>query len=147
MDKPELKVAIFAIVNEHYRNDFDLFWQRTQFFLLLQAGMLGFYFSRLISPAAPRWARLTLVGAGLLLCLVWWLVAQSSIHWISIWRREVVRIDDEINPYRSFTRGEAMDAPVQTRYMRLRPEVISSMMPLGFGIVWIVVAWMRLKAA
>jgi hypothetical protein len=52
MDRADHRVAIFAIVNEHYRNDFHLFWQRTRFFLLLQAGMLGFYFSQFISPGA-----------------------------------------------------------------------------------------------
>ena len=147
MDHTEIKVAVFEILNEHYRNDFHLFWQRTQFFLLIQAGMLGFYFSRLLTPEAPTWARLTIAAAGLLLCIVWWLVARSSIYWIEVWRREVVSLDSEINPHQSFTRGEALASEKQKLYERFRPEVVSSVMPVAFGVSWMIVVWMRLAAA
>lgn len=146
MDETEVKVAVFSVLNEHYRNDFHLFWQRTQFFLLLQAGMLSFYFSRLLTPEAPTWARLIIASAGLTLCVIWWLVARSSLYWISIWRREVVVLDAEVNPLRSFTRGEAIDSERQRLFERLRPEVISSAMPLAFALAWLIVAWMRLAA-
>lgn len=147
MNGVDAKLTIFGILNEHYRNDFHLFWQRTQFFLLLEAGMLGFYLSKLIAPDAPRWARLTIVCTGILLCAVWWFVARSSIHWIEVWRREVVRIDSDVNPYCSFTHGEGVSAPGSSLYQRFRPEVVSSIMPLGFGLVWLMLAWMRLSTS
>lgn len=146
MEDTEIKVAVFGVLNEHYRNDFHLFGHRTQFFVLAQAGILGFYFSRLLTPEAPTWARLKIAGAGLFLCVVWWLVARSSIYWIGVWRREVVALDTDINPAQSFTRGEALGSEQRRLYERLRPEVVASTMPIVFAIAWVFVAWMRLSA-
>jgi len=146
MDDTEIKVAVFSVLNEHYRNDFHLFWQRTQFFLVVEASILGFYFSRLLTPDAQTWARLIIVGAGLSLCIVWWLVARSSIYWIGVWRREVVALDTDINPAQNFTRGEALGSKERRIYERLRPEVVASVMPVAFGLAWVIVACMRLAA-
>ncbi len=48
-DKMEVTLAhrieLMKLVYAHFKNDFDLYWVRTKFFILVDIGLLGFYSS------------------------------------------------------------------------------------------------------
>ena len=147
--RSDSKLEAFRIVTEHYRNDFQLFWQRTNFFLIVDAGLLGFFFTKPFNSScqcASQSAYLPAVClAGAALSLIWFLVAISSLRWINVWRQEVVRIDEKVNPFRSFSNGEQVKRSVWRFHLYLRPEVVSAGTPVLFITVWLFVYFFRLK--
>ena len=135
-DQLKAKLDVFKMVNDHYRNDFQLFWQRTNFFLLVEAGLLGFFVSKAQTVELRQFFTFVVCLSGVALSVIWFLVAVSSIRWIDTWRREVVRIDSDINPYRSFSAGENVTPDKWEFHLRFRPEVVSAWLPLLFFVVW-----------
>jgi hypothetical protein len=136
------KLDAFKIVNDHYRNDFQLFWQRTNFFLLADSGLLGFFVSKVLDhPVSSQSFSVLACVSGALLSIIWLLVSLSSIYWIDTWRRQVIIIDADVNPYRSFSVGEELDTQQQWFRQNLRPEVVSAWLPVLFFVVWIFLAY------
>jgi len=124
-------------VSDHYRNDFQLFWHRTNFFLLIYAGLFGFFVSKAFNVSSIQSFQVIVCIAGSALSLIWFLVSLSSINWIDVWRNEVVRIDRDINPYRSFSSGEEIEPDKWKFHLKMRPEVVSAGMPVIFFLAWV----------
>lgn len=134
------KLKIYEVVGTHYRNDFTLFWQRTNFFLLINAGLFWF----VLSAASNTDVKVTMMKVvasltGLLISVVWFGVSRSSIVWIQVWREQFVRIDQDINPYKSFENGDNAARKDEQFHQYFRPEELSTIMPIGFAIAWL---WM-----
>jgi hypothetical protein len=135
------EIEYFKIVYSHYQNDFQLFWQRTNFFLLVDAGLLGFFVTKEISVTQQCFLLIVCIAGGVL-SIIWLLVSMSSISWINTWRLEVVRLDEEIKSSNdklgSFSNGEEIKSgwwPFKFRLL-LRPELISASLPALFIFAW-----------
>jgi hypothetical protein len=138
------KLDAFKIVNDHYRNDFQLFWRRTNFYLISDSGLLGFFVSKVLdNPLQSRSFSLAACISGATLSFIWFLVSLSSIYWIDIWRKQVVLIDNDVNPYNSFSVGENIEQKQwQFQFIKyFRPEIISTCVPLLFLVIWMFLAY------
>jgi hypothetical protein len=88
---------IFQMAHEHYEQDLRMFWQRSNFYLVVD----GFLVSAFVT-AHLRSLQIVLACAGLMISLFWLLVARSSIRWVALWRAEVQRLDRIVNRFQSF---------------------------------------------
>jgi hypothetical protein len=82
-------VDIFKSVGDHFRNDINAIWQRSQFFLASNLGLLAFFYSN----AFDRSDHTSVVGlciAGIVISLFWLAIAIVSFRWIDVWRNVLV---------------------------------------------------------
>jgi len=133
------KIEIFKILYEHYKNDFTLYWTRSNFFLLTQIGLLGYFSSDYISANDGEIKyRLLITIIGFVLSLIWFLVVLSSTKWIKVWRNKVLEIDKGINPYLSFNKGEVSENTRKKPFCeKFRPEFLSNIMAIAFVVLWL----------
>lgn len=132
----DLPSVVFSEVNRHYRNDFRLFWLRTNFFLVVNAGLFGIMSSGFYPEHHQT---LSLGGVALFaqgLSILWFLTTRSALTWIDVWRDELVEIDSKVNPFSSFARGERERQARDGFHLRYRPETVASFLPLLFQFLW-----------
>lgn len=119
---------IFQLVHEHFEQDLREFWQRSNFYLVVD-GLLVSAFASVHAYAL----QIILACAGLIISLFWLLVARSSIKWIALWRIEVRRIDRIVNRFQSFETVESQ--------LEYRPWISASWLtqwfPAFFLLGWI----------
>ena len=85
----------FQVASDHFRLDIQLFWTRSSFFMVAQAGLAAAAISQRSDEALLK--LLSLVGVGLVFA---WLVAGVGwLRWIHRWRTEIVRVDKSVNPF------------------------------------------------
>ena len=121
----------FEVLNEHYRNDFRLFWMRTNFFLLIEVGLLGFYHSERGSRS------LLVIVSGISVAVVWFVVSYSSFKWIHTWRKQVVKAEALLGLGSAFGAGERVRGENQPWWCRVRPEAPSLWIPGGLILLWV----------
>lgn len=133
------KIEIFKIIYDHYQNDFTLYWTRSNFFLFIQVGLLGYFSSNYISEKPDENEYRLLVSlSGLTLSIIWLLVILSSTKWINVWRKKVLEIDKEINPYQSFNKGENSTINKKKPFHeKFRPEYLSNLLSTLFITLWV----------
>jgi hypothetical protein len=127
----ERKLAAFEIVAQQYRHDLNIYWIRANFFLFVQSGLLAFLTASPASTNERLSIKLMVCGVGLSIAVVWYGVSKSSLYWIGVWRKRVFEIDEDINPYRSFS-AESLDSARPPLFVRLRPTVITGYLPIVF---------------
>ena len=101
---------IYEVVTDHYKQDLRIFWTRANFFLLIQAGLIGFFTSNPQPDPNDLFLRITMCTIGLIIAIVWFLVTKSSVYWIEKWRERVVEIDSKINPFQSYSKAEELSS-------------------------------------
>lgn len=123
-------LQIFQIVHEHFEQDLREFWQRSNFYLVVDGILLSAFVS-----AHLRSLQILLVCAGLVISLFWLLVARGSIVWIRMWRGEVRRLDQVVNRFQSFNLIED-----QVRVSKLSsPSWVTQWLPAFFLVGWFVI--------
>jgi hypothetical protein len=134
----QIKIELLKIIHDHYKNDFTLYWTRSNFFLLLQVGLLSYFSSNYITEQdGVVFFRILISLVGLFLSIIWFLVLLTSTKWIDTWRNKVVEIDNDINPYKSFSNGENIVQSSKNKlFQTFRPEIISNIMSLLFVCLW-----------
>jgi hypothetical protein len=135
---------LFRVVNEHYRNDICAIWERSQYFMLSDLGLLAFFYSNSFDrtdPFSKEWISAT----GLALSIVWLLIILTTIRWIDVWRRAVVDVEKKLHPFGPFTRGESIGGRKFHEFAR--PEYYAAFLALLFALLWLTVflGWLRLK--
>lgn len=133
----EADLVVFQAVLEHFNQDLREFWARSNFYLLIQSGLLS-VFAVLTSSENYRGsdqAVLTALGMlGLTVAIIWFVVMKGCIFWIRKWRTEVIRIDEVVDRHMIFSRVEnyASSNPFMS------PSNVTQYLPLVFIVVWIV---------
>ena len=135
----ERKLAVFDIVAQQYRQDLNIYWVRANFFLFVQSGLLAFLTTSTSSAIERSSINFMVCGVGLSIAIVWYAVSKSSLYWIGVWRKRVCEIDEDINPFRSFS-VEGLESEHPSFFERLRPTVITGYLPIVFIIAWLVLA-------
>src|SRR6266508_2271545 len=133
----EKKLRAFDIVADQYRQDLSLFWTRANFFLFVQSGLLAFLTTNASTAIERSPLRFVVCGVGLSIAVVWYAVSRSSIYWIGVWRQRIVEIDEDLNPYKSFS-AESLTSTRRPMFVRLRPTIITTYLPIVFMIAWFV---------
>lgn len=123
-------LQIFQIVHEHFEQDLREFWQRSNFYLVVDGLLLSAFVS-----AHLRSLQILLICAGLIISLFWLLVARGSITWIQLWRGEVRRLDQVVNRFQSFNMIEN-----RVHISKLSsPSWVTQWLPAFFLVGWLII--------
>ncbi len=101
-------LEVYKAVTEHFRQDIREFWSRSNFYLVVQAGLLSVFVS--LSPQASSLERIETFGLGILgliIAIVWFLVSRGSVLWLRRWRAQAVEIDNVVDRHHAYTKVES----------------------------------------
>jgi len=134
----------FKMVAEHYRQDLRMFWTRANFFLLGQTALLSAYVAILPSLISEQIVIAIVISIfGISLSLFWWLVLEESVFWIDQWRKQTVKLSEELDRFKCYAQVENLKVSKKLR----RPTELTQYLPLGFVVVWsIMLFWVILRA-
>jgi len=136
LDATDMDREVFRVVNDRYMQDVREFFTRSNFYLVAEGGLLSVFFARNVPNITSDLLNWGVVALGLVLALLWWLVAWGALYWIRRWRQEVWRLDTSLNRFHSITRVEG----TFTRRRWSQPEYVTKFLPIGFSVVWVVLA-------
>jgi hypothetical protein len=125
-----LDIQIFQLVHGHFEQDLREFWQRSNFYLVVDGLLLSAFAS-----AHVRSLQILLACGGLVISTFWLLVARGSVTWLRLWRGEVRRLDQVVNRFRSFDRIEHQ---AQTKKWS-SPSWLTQWLPAFFLVGWIII--------
>jgi hypothetical protein len=120
---------VFKLVHMHYLHDLSLFWQRSNFYLLVEGALVtGF------ASSTEAELRVALAGIGLLISLFWFMVARGSVIWLNRWREELITLDALVDRLQVYARIEpqVLARPWES------PSWITRWLPIPFGVSWVV---------
>lgn len=129
-------LEIFRIVTEHFRQDLELFWTRTNFYLVAEAALLSVLFA-IWSGDPERNDKLLGLGiciVGLIIAVYWAVVLRGALYWIRQWRQQVIKIDRVVNRFQSYVHIEnhVNNSPL------LSPSFVTSSLPMIFLVIWLI---------
>lgn len=128
-------LKVFEIVHAHFEQDLREFWQRSNFYLVVD----GLLLSALVS-AHVHGLQILLSCAGLIISLFWLLVARGSIAWIQAWRTEVCRLDQVVNRFHSWS---TIESRVQSNKWA-SPSWLTQWLPAVFLVGWIIILFLAI---
>lgn len=130
-DAPDLRLEIFKVVVDHLKQDVREFWPRSNFYLLVQAGLLSVFATLASGDYLPE-KSLVISIVGLIVAVFWSLAARGAVLWIRKWRAAVMEIDEEVNPYKTYSKTEsfAYSNPLMS------PSNVTQFLPWVFVLAW-----------
>lgn len=131
------QTEILKMAQGHFLQDLREYWVRHNMYLLVN-GVLVSVFASLAGRAA--WS-LAIAAFGLVVSIFWLLVARASYRWLGVWRRELVELSDNADPFRVYARVEQM---ALKRHQS--PSWITQWLPLVVGAGWVLIILTRLFA-
>ncbi len=134
-ETPLISVEVeFKAATEHFRQDIREFFTRSNFYLVVQTGLLSVFGIR-DAPANnfDYVATSILILAGLSLSLIWLCTAWGSVIWINRWREEIRRLSRKYSEAQSYERVEG--GPRRRKYEH--PEEVTKLVPVVFFFLWI----------
>ena len=136
VDDRKILVDIFKVVNDHYRNDINAVWLRSQFFMLSDLGLLAFFYSAAFKReniANVMWVS----SIGLIVSIAWICIMVWTIRWIDVWRHAVVDTEKALMTLGPFNRGEAIGGAAF--HQQVRPEYFSCALAAVFAVLWVLI--------
>jgi hypothetical protein len=127
---------IFKSVGDHYRNDINAVWQRSQFFQLSNLGLLAFFYSN----AFDRGNIASVIGisiTGIVISLFWLLIAKVTIAWIDTWRNALVDVEKVMVYKGPYKLGENIDG--KEFHEKYRPEFFAVVVAFIFLLGWLLI--------
>jgi hypothetical protein len=126
-------LEIYKMVDEHFRQDIREYFQRSNFYLVVEAALLSVFISRSSVQGKGASMMLPLAILGLLLSGVWFLVMRGSLKWIQAWRARRAAISKKLDRYQYHSEVEEL-----VRFHPWEsPTTISTYVPILFGIGWV----------
>jgi hypothetical protein len=130
----DIEVEVFKAVTEHYRQDIREYWSRSNFYLLVEAGLLSVYVSLGSQSSTLTQAMSLSLGIfGLIIAIVWMLVCRASVVWIRRWRGFTVDLDKIVDRHRIYARAEAF----ASNNPLFSSSTITQVLPVLFCLGWI----------
>ena len=129
------EIELLKMVHDHFLQDIREFWSRSNFYLIVQVGLVSVFVS--LSTCFSQFlltVKITLGVLGIFLAMFWFVVMRGAVHWIFLWRKKLIELDEIIDHYRAFSTTESQGAS----NLFLSPSYITSWLPLLFLIVWLV---------
>ena len=129
-------LEVYRAVTEHFRQDVREFWVRSNFYLLVQAGLLSVFATSLSStaPSLHQKVIFTVLGIlGLVIAIIWFIVLRGAALWIRRWREQTIALDEVVDRHRVYSKVEsfAHSNPLMS------PTHVSQYLPLVFCLCWI----------
>jgi protein-S-isoprenylcysteine O-methyltransferase Ste14 len=132
-EQARIIVDVFKIANDHFRNDGNAIWQRSQFFMAADLAVLAFFYSTsFVRTDGTSVAAISIFG--LVISLAWFAAAYLSVRWINVWRHAVINIENHLVAHGPFKVGEATDG--KELHQVWRPEYCSYFLALVFATFW-----------
>jgi len=125
---------LFRTTNDHFRNDINALWQRSQFFMAANIALLAFFHSAAF-VRSDRPSVLAISIFGLIISLSWFMVAFLSVRWIDVWRHAVVNVENHLVAMGPFRVGESIGG--RRIHHIWRPEICSYILAFVFGVFWL----------
>jgi len=124
----------FKMIASHFRQDLREFWNRANFYLITNAGLLSAFL--IVYPGIIK-ANVGIVIVfplvGLVIAVLWFLVLRGALHWIEKWREEVIRLSKELDRFRCYANIES--SVKQNRSSS--PSYLTQFLPLVFVVAWV----------
>jgi hypothetical protein len=127
---------ILRTTADHFKNDLNAIWFRSQFFLLFNLGLLTFFSSTGFDRSNQILVLLVSV-AGIVISIAWFGILEMTIRWINIWRMALVDVQSELVKFGSFTRGENLEG--SRMHELLRPERFATALSVIFALLWVTI--------
>lgn len=126
-------LEVYKAVTEHYRQDIREFWSRSNFYLLVEAGLLSVFVSIASQPSAnARGLGLGLGLFGLAIAISWVLVSRGSTIWIRRWRSFAIEIDKVVDRHQIYAKAETF----ADRNPLLSSSTVTQILPVIFCLGW-----------
>ena len=139
-------LEVYKAIKETLLQDLREYWTRSNFYLLINAGLLS-VFSTTVSSALKNQQTINpLLGSidialcvmGLSLVSIWFGVARSSLYWIREWRIQMIAISDVIDR-REYYKKVVQDTMDNRRIpTRITLYCLSALFALGWVFLLIV---------
>jgi|1186.fasta_scaffold14214_2 hypothetical protein len=101
VNRYEGELEVFKVVSEHFRNDFKMVWEHSNFFFLVEGALLT-VFASLSGRKNQEDVVSALAYIGLATSVLWWWAAASRMYLVDEWRAQMVKVDDRVDPLRVF---------------------------------------------
>lgn len=128
-------LAVYKTVTTHYQQDLREFWVRSNFYLLVQSGLISVFVAASGTSFRQGKATLGMLSVlGFIIAAIWFVVAKGAVIWIRRWRDQVIEIDNIIDRHRVYSRVESYvySTPLMS------PSNVTQYLPLVFCIAWFV---------
>jgi len=129
-------VEVFKMIASHFRQDLREFWNRANFYLLINAGLFSAFL--IVYPALVKDHAMIVTVVpilGITIATFWYFVLRGAVYWIERWREEVIRLSKELDRFQCYARVEST---VKQR-RSLSPSYLTKFLPLVFVITWLVI--------
>jgi hypothetical protein len=133
-EQARVLIDVFRTINDHFRNDINAIWQRSQFFMAANLAVLAFFYSTAFERT-DRASVLSMSIFGLIISCSWFVVAFLSAKWINVWRHAVVNVENHLVACGPFGVGEAIDG--RNIHHIWRPEFCSYILACVFSVFWL----------
>ena len=126
-------LEVYKAVESHYRQDIVQFWTRSNFYLIIHAGLSSIIIASSSASSFPPVVEIAFEICGFLLAIAWFLVAHSSNKWRKWWLDQLLVIERSVDPQRSYDSVEGIitTSPV------MRPSTVTLFVPVLFGLLWL----------
>jgi hypothetical protein len=128
---------ILKMAQTHFLQDLREYWVRHNMYFLVNGVLVSVFASQ---AGRGAWS-LVIAAFGLVVTVFWLLVARASYRRLGVWRRELIELSDNADPFRVCARVE------QASLKRHQsPSWITQWLPLVVGVGWILIIFARLVA-
>jgi hypothetical protein len=127
---------MFKIATEHFRQDLREFWNRANFYLLINTGLFSAFLIVYPSLVSSYPIIVVIVPAlGIAISVVWFLVLRGAYYWISQWREEVIRLSEVVDRFQCYAKIEKS----LKKRLFWSPSYLTKFLPLIFLLAWIAI--------
>ncbi len=129
-------IEIFKIVTDHFKQDVCEFWTRSNFYLLALTGLFSVFVATFSTTTIFNTAiSISVAILGLVIAVFWFIILRGAVEWIRQWRKQVIKLDKEINRFQCYVEVESL---VEQKLF-LSPSYMTQFLPLIFAITWLLV--------
>ena len=125
----------FQMASDHFNQDLSNFWNKANFYLLANTGLLSaFYIAS--SPLAGTPVVFVIPIVGIAIAVLWLLVLRGSVYFIKLWRNQLIFISGKIDKFLSYN---VVENDVQQRAWHRDPQTLTQFVPVPFIVAWLAI--------
>lgn len=126
----------FKLVAEHFNQDLREFWNRANFYLVVNAGLFSAFliiYPALIEDHLPIVILVPLLGIAI--ATLWFLVLRGALYWIEQWRQQIMKLSKELDRFQCYFNVES--SLKERRFSS--PSFLTKFVPIVFVMAWITI--------
>jgi hypothetical protein len=124
----------FQMASEHFNQDLNNFWNKANFYLLANTGLISaFYIAS--SPLAGTPVIYVIPVVGIAIAVLWFLVLRGTVIFIELWRNQLIFISEKIDRFLSYN---IVESQVEKRHWQ-DPQTLTQFVPVPFIVAWLAI--------